>query len=92
MDSRGGVDRVKVYCPQCQDIFPPDLKRQSNLDGANFGGITFPNFFLKQFAYLYPKDGKETYIPKIFGFKIFSQAGSKYEYEYDLDGNCTNKA
>ena len=46
---------------------------------------------LKQFPYLYPPDGKETYIPRIFGFKIFSQTGSKYAYEYNFDGNCTNQ-
>ena len=47
---------------------------------------------LKSFPELYPEEGKKTYIPKIYGFKIFGQTGSKYAYEYDLNGECTNQA
>ena len=91
LSAKPEMQRVKVYCPQCQDIFPPDLAKQSDLDGANFGGVTYPNFLLKNYPDKYPKLGKVDYVPKIYGFKIFGQAGSKYAYQYDLDGNCINK-
>lgn len=32
-----------------------------------------------------------TYIPTIYGFKIFGQKGSAYEYKYDNNGNQMNK-
>ena len=43
----------------------------------------FPNFN--------PQLGKITYIPRIFGFKIFGLVGSHYEYKYDEHGNCLNQ-
>lgn len=32
-----------------------------------------------------------TYIPTIYGFKIFGQKGSAYEYKFDHMGNLVNK-
>ena len=83
------TSRVKVYCPRCQDVYIPRQK-QLDIDGAYFG-TSFPHIFLKQFPELLPK-GPSKFVPKIYGFKIFGQTGSKYAYEYDLDGNCTNEA
>jgi hypothetical protein len=40
---------------------------------------------------LYPKEGPVTYIPTIYGFKIFGQKGSKCELLYDISGNSKNQ-
>jgi hypothetical protein len=45
----------------------------------------------KTYPDLYPKEGPLTYIPTIYGFKIFGQKGSAFEYKYDYNGNQTNK-
>lgn len=62
-------------------------------DAIAFSGIcgkSLPNILLKTFPELYP-DSTEIYIPKIYGFKIVTLRGSKYEYKYDFYGNCLNK-
>ena len=50
-----------------------------------------PNLLLKAYPELHPKFGQVTYVPKIFGFKIFGQEGSKYKYKRDYDGKWLNK-
>ena len=45
----------------------------------------------KTYPDLYPKEGPLTYIPTIYGFKIFGQKGSAFEYKYDYNGNQINK-
>ena len=40
---------------------------------------------------MYPKEGPLTYIPTVYGFKIFGQKGSAYEYKYDNNGTQLNK-
>ena len=45
----------------------------------------------KTYPDLYPKEGPLTYIPTIYGFKIFGQKGSAYEYKYDNNGNQINR-
>ena len=53
--------------------------------------MSFPNILFKTYPDLYPKEGPLTYIPTIYGFKIFGQKGSAYEYKYDNNGNQINK-
>ena len=45
----------------------------------------------KTYPDLYPKEGPLTYIPTIYGFKIFGQKGSAYEYKYDNNGHQINR-
>lgn len=68
--------RVKCYCPKCQDVYVPK-KRCADVDGAYFG-CSFPHIFLQTYPDLVPKDAPNVYVPRIFGFKIFKQKGSKY--------------
>ena len=69
------------------------MPRQKHLDidGAYFG-TSFANVLFKTFPELYPKDGPLTYLPTIYGFKIFGQKGSAYELKYDNTGLPLNKA
>lgn len=83
------TSRVKTYCPRCQEVYVPRQKHL-DIDGAYFG-LSFPNILFKTYPDLYPKEGPLTYIPTIYGFKIFGQKGSAYEYKYDNNGNQINK-
>ncbi|XP_010269851.1 PREDICTED: casein kinase II subunit beta-1-like isoform X1 [Nelumbo nucifera] len=60
---------VKIYCPKCEDIYYPRSKYQGNIDGAYFG-TTFPHLFLMTYGHLKPQKPSQSYVPRIFGFKI----------------------
>uniref|UniRef100_A0A7N0V2T7 Casein kinase II subunit beta n=1 Tax=Kalanchoe fedtschenkoi TaxID=63787 RepID=A0A7N0V2T7_KALFE len=59
---------VKIYCPKCEDVYYPRSKYQ-DIDGAYFG-TTFPHLFLMTYAHLKPQKLSQSYIPRIFGFKV----------------------
>eukprot|EP00850_Spirogloea_muscicola_P013804 SM000095S25018 [mRNA] locus=s95:503233:505259:- [translate_table: standard] len=64
---------VKIYCPKCEDIYYPRSKYQGNIDGAYFG-TTFPHLFLMTYPYIKPPKPTQSYIPRIFGFKLHRSA------------------
>lgn len=64
---------VKIYCPKCEDIYYPRSKYQGNIDGAYFG-TTFPHLFLMTYPYIKPAKPTQSYIPRIFGFKLHRSA------------------
>ena len=73
------VSRVKVFCPRCKEIYLPEQKCQ-DIDGAYFG-TSFPNVLLNKFPDLVVKSEKKDYHPRIYGFKIYKEKGSKYYEE-----------
>ncbi|KAL6979800.1 casein kinase 2 regulatory subunit [Sarracenia purpurea var. burkii] len=60
---------VKIYCPKCEDIYSPRSRFQNNIDGAYFG-TTFPHLFLMTYGHLKPQKATQSYVPRVFGFKI----------------------
>ena len=71
---------VKLFCPRCEDVYYPRSGAHGNVDGAYFG-TTFPHLFLMTFPSLRPdrrkvKEMAESYVPKVFGFKISPLANS----------------
>ncbi|XP_057761809.1 casein kinase II subunit beta-1-like [Arachis stenosperma] len=60
---------VKIYCPRCEDIYYPRSKYQGNIDGAYFG-TTFPHLFLMTYGQLKPQKPSQSYVPRVFGFKL----------------------
>ncbi|OWZ77281.1 casein kinase II subunit beta [Cryptococcus neoformans Bt85] len=40
-----GIDTVKLYCPNCGDIYTPPSSKYQNVDGAFFGTSFAPLFF-----------------------------------------------
>ncbi|XP_050267062.1 casein kinase II subunit beta-1-like isoform X1 [Quercus robur] len=60
---------VKIYCPRCEDIYYPRSKYQGNIDGAYFG-TTFPHLFLMTYGHLKPQKAAQSYVQRVFGFKI----------------------
>ncbi|XP_034709319.1 putative casein kinase II subunit beta-4 isoform X2 [Vitis riparia] len=59
---------VNVYCPKCEDIYYPRSKSQ-DIDGAYFG-TTFPHLFLMTYGHLKPQKASQSYVPRVFGFKM----------------------
>merc|ERR1711941_235507 len=62
-------ESVKLYCPKCGEMYKPKSSRHENVDGAYFG-TSFPHLFFLVFPELNPEPNKETYVPKVFGFRL----------------------
>ena len=83
MSDKPRAQRVKVYCPRCEESYLPNRNPSSrssniNLDGSLFG-TALPHIFMKQFptaVVLPPKIYH--YQPTIFGFHVFGKPGSKF--------------
>eukprot|EP01099_Mayorella_cantabrigiensis_P008112 TRINITY_DN7470_c0_g1_i1.p1 TRINITY_DN7470_c0_g1~~TRINITY_DN7470_c0_g1_i1.p1 ORF type:complete len:299 (+),score=63.59 TRINITY_DN7470_c0_g1_i1:76-897(+) len=67
------MNTVKIFCPMCQDIYYPRLRRNANIDGAYFG-TTFPHLLLQMYPDLQPVVNTVKYVPRIYGFKIHESA------------------
>lgn len=67
------VESVKLYCPNCEDIYNPKSTRHSSIDGAFFG-TSFPAMFLQTYPELVPTHNTDIFTPKIFGFQIHDTA------------------
>lgn len=67
------VESVKLYCPNCEDIYNPKSSRHASIDGAFFG-TSFPAMFLQTYPELVPSHNTEIFTPKIFGFQIHENA------------------
>ncbi|KIJ20229.1 hypothetical protein PAXINDRAFT_166338 [Paxillus involutus ATCC 200175] len=48
-----GIDTVKLYCPNCNDIYGPPSSRFQGVDGAFFG-TTFAHLFFQSYRELAP--------------------------------------
>ncbi|KAI9916893.1 hypothetical protein PsorP6_017807 [Peronosclerospora sorghi] len=64
---------VNVFCPKCRDIFFPRSQRAGQIDGAYFGA-TFPHMFLMTHSHLVVPPPTQTYVPRVFGYKIHSSS------------------
>ncbi len=80
---------VNTFCPRCRDIFYPKSARQANLDGAYFG-TTFCHLFLMVNIEQLPSKIKETYSPRIFGFRVHKK--SAYWNNRDNDDDTNDKS
>ncbi|PVU92537.1 hypothetical protein BB561_003757 [Smittium simulii] len=85
------IDTVRLYCPNCNDMYSCSSSRFNNIDGAFFG-TTFAHLFFETFPDFLPKNSRTSaistlgpnpiYIPKIFGFKVseFSKTSSRMKW------------
>lgn len=63
------INSVKLYCAKCEDLYNPKSGRHAVVDGAYFG-TSFPAMFFQNFPQAIPVHNRETYVPRVFGFKI----------------------
>jgi len=68
-----GREAVKLYCGKCKDVYDCKSSRHENIDGVYFG-TTFAHLFFIVFPDLQPKEVKELYLPRVFGFKLHTTA------------------
>ncbi|CAO3626838.1 unnamed protein product [Cunninghamella blakesleeana] len=69
---------IKLYCCQCVDIYNSLSATHCHLDGAYFG-TSFPHLLLQAYPSLLPTTPKQTYVPKIYGFKLANE--NQYQNE-----------
>lgn len=67
------VASVKLYCPNCEDIYNPKSNRHASIDGAFFG-TSFPAMFFQTYPELVPCHSVDIFTPKIFGFQMHDYA------------------
>ncbi|SAL99798.1 hypothetical protein [Absidia glauca] len=71
---------VRLYCPNCKDIYIPSNNKHATIDGAHFG-TTFPHLFAQAFPDIIPsrpdyysqqqqQQQPNTYVAKLFGFRV----------------------
>ncbi|ORZ07638.1 casein kinase II, regulatory subunit [Absidia repens] len=63
---------VKLFCPQCEDVYNVRSSQHASLDGAYFG-TTFAHLFLQTHPSLAPTKSSDHYVPRIFGFKLMDK-------------------
>lgn len=71
-----GIETVRLYCPNCNDIYLPSSSRYLNIDGAFFG-TSFPGLFMKMFPDIKNQTNqcaKNQFQLKLFGFRVNSLA------------------
>ncbi|KAI8070006.1 casein kinase 2 beta chain, CK2B [Gongronella butleri] len=66
---------MRVYCPNCKDIYIPSDEHHSNIDGAHFG-TTFPHLFVQTFPDAIQPLKTDVYEPKLFGFRLSPHGAS----------------
>jgi casein kinase II subunit beta len=76
-----GVEGVKLFCPNCEDVYTPKSGRHAGIDGAYFG-TTFAHLFIQTYPNLAPQlKSRQKYIPKIFGFRISDRSNKENQIE-----------
>lgn len=67
-----GIETVRLYCPNCNDIYLPSSSRYLNIDGAFFG-TSFVGLFMKMFPEIdrqTKQRTKDQFQLKLFGFRL----------------------
>ncbi|VEU20427.1 DEKNAAC101358 [Brettanomyces naardenensis] len=71
-----GIETVRLYCPNCNDIYLPSSSRYLNIDGAFFG-TSFAGMFMKMFPEIQRQCDERTkkqFELKLFGFRLNERA------------------
>lgn len=71
-----GIETVRLYCPNCNDIYLPSSSRYLNIDGAFFG-TSFAGMFMKMFPEIKRQSNERTrdiFQLKLFGFRLNEMA------------------
>ncbi|ORY00336.1 hypothetical protein K493DRAFT_104055 [Basidiobolus meristosporus CBS 931.73] len=85
-----GVEPVKLYCPNCLDLYTPPSSRFQSLDGAFFG-TTFAHIFFMTFCpSIYTHFNTATYTPRIYGFKVNERSKAGPRNRWLRERYCQN--
>ncbi|OAD67355.1 hypothetical protein PHYBLDRAFT_156570 [Phycomyces blakesleeanus NRRL 1555(-)] len=67
------LGNVRLYCPNCKDIYTPTSSKFNNVDGAHFGS-SFPHLFVQAFPDIFIPEIPNVYTAKIFGFRVHAHS------------------
>ena len=77
---------VRVFCPNCQQVYMPRNRHVTNLDGGYFG-TSLPHMFLQTYPDQLPLGEVGTFEAKIFGFRVnHHKSVVKLRLENDRNG------
>ena len=65
-----GQSNVKMFCPNCYDVYLISNPETVCIDGAFFGS-TWVHSFLEKYSDIVPKVPAQQYVPRIFGFRLY---------------------
>lgn len=78
-----GQSSVQLYCAHCEDVYRPRSNRYNTIDGAYFG-TSFPHLFFQCFKQTIPRKSLDHYVPKIFGFRLYSSQKELYSLNEEI--------
>lgn len=67
-----GKSTVKLFCPQCQDVYEPPRKSHREVDGAFFGP-SFPHLLMMVKPDSFTPKPFRVYTPRIYGFRVYKE-------------------
>lgn len=82
MHDRPKESCVKCFCPKCRDVYTPQILRNRSIDGVAFG-TSLPHLLLQRMPELATTRPKDSYVPRLFGFKIHESAPELQIYNGD---------
>ncbi|QSL65522.1 hypothetical protein MERGE_002835 [Pneumocystis wakefieldiae] len=85
-----GLETVKLFCPNCLDIYVPPNSRFQNIDGAFFG-TTFPHLFFQTYPEYKPSISRPrmSWLRKFLG-KVDSEKENLLDEKNDNRGKNKN--
>mgnify|MGYP001030986596 CR=1 FL=1 len=66
-----GNSTVKMFCPNCNDIYHVKNEECYFIDGACFGN-SWVHLFLQKYPEIVPKKMPEKYVPRLFGYQLYN--------------------
>ncbi|KAH0795335.1 Casein kinase II regulatory subunit family protein [Histomonas meleagridis] len=82
VSAKVGSHSVKMFCPNCHDVYNSVDRQHHTIDGAFFGP-SWVHMFMHTCQHLFPKIEQRVYVPKIFGFKIYHPGDSESESDFE---------
>ncbi|EAY10346.1 Casein kinase II regulatory subunit family protein [Trichomonas vaginalis G3] len=71
-----GVAKMKMFCPNCCDIYNVEDPNLSQIDGAFFGP-NWVHMFMQKYPEIVPRESQRVYVPRVFGFRIYHESDAE---------------
>lgn len=65
-----GKNKMKLFCPNCTDIYNYDSICSDFIDGAHFG-MKWIHFLIDKYPILTPENPPEKFVPQVYGFQVY---------------------
>ena len=82
-----GQATMKMFCPNCCDIYNVEDPKLADIDGSFFGP-NWVHMFMQRYPDIVPREPQRVYVPRIFGFRIYHESDAEddgYDDEYTDD-------